>query len=185
MTESYRMRKSRMLAIATQSRDRVTDDTASGQKQHPFLIPPNAPVCIRLDLNDLKCFDTVDRQFEAWGVRFHNAIALHPSNPAFPTRRNHLVLMAGPRSGFLEATFLRPVSFVRGFVTSSRPMLFSAYGDQNNLLAQTELAKANLATLEDSTPANTQLSLTVANTHRVRFYAFDGQFTLDEFSFSF
>uniref|UniRef100_A0ACD5GXR6 Uncharacterized protein n=1 Tax=Desertifilum tharense IPPAS B-1220 TaxID=1781255 RepID=A0ACD5GXR6_9CYAN len=37
-----------------------------------------------MDLENLKCFEVVAHQFEERGVIFTNAIALQPSNPAFP-----------------------------------------------------------------------------------------------------
>lgn len=141
-----------------------------------------ASTYIRLDMEDLPCFATVERQFEQWDVVFANAIAIHPSNPAYPPRSGITVLMGAPKDGYLEATFLRPVHFVSGFVTSSRRTVLTAFDRDNQAIASTETSGANLANSESAQP-NAQLSIRAANIHRVTFHAFDGQLTLDDFCF--
>jgi hypothetical protein len=141
--------------------------------------------CIRLDLEDLDCFEVVDRQFERWGVRFANAVALQPSNPAFPSRSGKTVLMGAPRSGRLEATFNGPVTYVSGFITSSRRTVLSAYDEKDRPLASTASESGNLAGSSSRIPPNVQLSLQAANIRRIIFHTFDGELTLDEFSFSY
>lgn len=141
------------------------------------------PTCICLNLDDLKCFETVEHQYEKWGVIFHNCLAIQPSNPAFPTHSGLTVLMSSPQSKFLEATFLKPVSCVSALVTSSQRLVFSAYDRDRQLLAQTVLPSSNLANTESVLPPNTLLSITAKNISSVTFCAFDGQFTLDNFRF--
>ncbi len=143
------------------------------------------PTCISLDLKDLKCFEAVERQYEQWGVIFQNSLAIQPSNPAFPSYSGLNVLMGSPKSGFLEATFLRPVKSVSAFVTSSQRLVLSAYGRDRHLLAQTILPGANLANSDSVIPPNTLLSVTANEIHSVTFAAFDGQFTVDNFRFCF
>jgi hypothetical protein len=144
----------------------------------------DAQTCICLNLEDLKCFEVVDHQYERWGVTFQNSLAIQPSNPAFPTNSGLTVLMGAPKSGFLEATFLRPVNQVSACVTSSQRLVLSAYDRDRQLLAQSILPSANLANSDSALPPNTLLSVTVENIHSVTFCAFDGQFTLSEFRFS-
>ncbi|MDZ8263354.1 hypothetical protein [Nostoc sp. ChiQUE01b] len=141
------------------------------------------PTCICLDLEDLKCFEAVERQYERWGVIFHNSLAIQPSNPAFPTYSGLIVLMGAPKSGFLEATFLRPVNSVSAFVTSSQRLVLSAYDRDRQLLAQTALPGSNLANSDSPISPNTLLSINVNNIYSVTFCTFDGQFTLDNFRF--
>ncbi|MEH2173369.1 hypothetical protein [Nostoc sp.] len=141
------------------------------------------PTCICLDLEDLKCFEAVERQYERWGVIFDNCLAIQPSNPAFPTYSGLIVLMGAPKSGFLEATFLRPVNSVSAFVTSSQRLVLSAYDRDRQLLAQTALPGSNLANSDSAISPNTLLSINVNNIHSVTFCTFDGQFTLDNFRF--
>jgi hypothetical protein len=143
------------------------------------------PTCVRINLEGLHCFEVVDQQFQQWGVTFSNAIALQPSNPAFPPRTGKTVLMGSPKDGWVEAKFEFPVQSVAGFVTSSRRTVLLAYDADDQPVARTESPGANLAGSSSLIPANVQLSLKASNIHRVMFQTFDGQFTLDDFSFSY
>ncbi|MBW4614731.1 MAG: hypothetical protein KME21_15930 [Desmonostoc vinosum HA7617-LM4] len=140
---------------------------------------------ICLNLEELKCFEAVERQYEHYGVVFHNCLAIEPSNPAFPTHKGLTVLMGAPKSGFLEATFVRPVNCMSALVTSSQRLVLSAYDRDRRLLTQAILPGANLANSDSSIPPNTLLSITANDIHSVTFCAFDGQFTLGDFRFSF
>lgn len=144
-----------------------------------------SPAYVRLDLEELNCFDVVDRQFQKWGVTFANAIALHPSNPAYPPRSGMIVLMGSPRSGWLEATFRHPVQFVSGFITSSKRTTLRAFDANNQPLGQIVSSGANLAGSDSDIQPNVQLSLKAENIHRITFHTFDGHLTLDDFSFGF
>ncbi len=141
------------------------------------------PGCICLNLEDLKCFESVEHQYENWGVIFHNTLAIQPSNPAFPTLSGLTVLMSASKGGFLEANFLQPVNCVSAFVTSSQRLVLSAYDRDRQLLAQTILPGANLANSDSAVPPNTLLSIKAPDIYSVSFCAFDGQFTLDNFRF--
>lgn len=145
--------------------------------------PLNKGTCVRLNMEDLKCFDVVERQFQQWGLTFRNAIALHPSNPAFPPRSGTTVLMGAPKNGLIEISFEFPVRFVSGFVTSSQRTILSAYDQQNQLLGRSELTEPNLAGTDSNIPPNSQLSVAVPNIYRITFYAFDGCLTVDDLSF--
>ncbi len=140
---------------------------------------------IRLDLEDLKCFEVVDRQFQRWGVNFGNAIALHPSNPAFPCRSGMTVLMGAPKNGWLEVTFTYPITWISAFVTSSRRTVLSAYDRDDKPIAHAEIPGPNLAGSDSPIPPNAELTLKTNNIYRLTFYAFDGQLTIDDFSFIF
>lgn len=145
--------------------------------------PQASRTCVHLDLENLRSFEVVDQQFERWGITFMNAIALQPSNPAFPPRSGTMVLIGGPRSGWLEATFRYPASFVSCFVTSSRQVVLSAYDSQNNAISRVEMPEANLAGSKSAIAPNRQLTLEVPDIYRITLYAFDGQFSLDDFQF--
>lgn len=138
-------------------------------------------VCIRLDLEDLPCFTQVDRQYEAWGVLFKNAVAIRPSNPAFPPRSGVMLLHGAPDSGWIEATFLRPVQYVSSFITSSRLTVMSAFDCHNQLIAQIASPDANFQ--GSAYCPNLRLSVNAANIHRITLYSFNGQLTIDEFCF--
>lgn len=148
-------------------------------------IPNNQPTIIRLDLEDLKCFEVVERQFQQWGITFKNAVALQPSNPAFPPYSGNTVLMGAPKNGFLEAIFQHPIRFVSGYVTSSQRTILSVYDKEDKLLTRTEMSGPNLAGSGSEIPPNFQLRISVPNIHRMTFYAFDGQLTVDDLCFGF
>ncbi|OUL34376.1 hypothetical protein BV372_14165 [Nostoc sp. T09] len=167
-------------AIASEWQGQVKDaKDASATTQE------NTPTCISLNFDDLKCFETVERQYESWGVIFHNSLAIQPSNPAFPTHSGLKVLMGSPKSGLLEVSFLRPVNWVSALVTSSQRLVLTAYDRDRKLVAQTVLPGSNLANSGSSIPPNTLLSIAANDIHHVSFSAFDGQFTLDNFRFCF
>lgn len=137
--------------------------------------------CVRLDLEDLPCFTVVDRQYEAWGVLFNNAIAIRPSNPVYPPYSGLMVLLGAPNSGWLEATFVHPVHYVSSFITSSRSTVMSAFNRQSQLLARIESPSANLK--NSSCSANLRLSLTATNIYRITLQSLNGQLTVDDFCF--
>jgi hypothetical protein len=147
----------------------------------------NSPVaeCIFLQLDNLKCFEVVEHQYESKGVIFHNCIAIQPSNPAFPAHSGVVVLMGSPKSGLLEATFIRPVNSVSAFVTSSQRLIMSAYDRDRQVLNQAVLPTGNLANSDSGIAPNTLLSVSGDNIHSVSFRAFDGQFTVDDLSFCY
>jgi hypothetical protein len=152
---------------------------------HPLGASPFAsPQQTYLDLEDLVCFEVVDRQFQKQGVTFTNAIALHPSNPAFPARSGQTLLMGAPHPGLIEARFHRPVSFISAFVTASRPTVLSAYDSQDRLIAETTLKEANLEGSDTTLPPNIELCLCTPHIHRVVFSAVGGHLTIDDVSFS-
>ncbi len=146
---------------------------------------------VRLDLDELECFEVVDTQYEDLGIRFANAIALHPSNPAFPPQSGHTVLTGAPKSGWLEATFARPVRLVSGFVTGSRSTILMGFDEANQLVAQAETLGANLATdisgdrphTESNAEPNAELVVSAHNIYRIKFSSFGGQLAIGGISF--
>jgi hypothetical protein len=141
--------------------------------------------CVSLNLEILKCFESVNLQYEELGIVFSNCIAIQPSNPAFPTNEGSIVLMGAPKSGFLEATFVHPVNIAKVLITSSQRLIMSAYNRDRQLIAQNILPGANLANTDSVVPPNTLLSVTARDIYSISLCAFDGQFTIDEFSFCF
>jgi hypothetical protein len=145
-------------------------------------------VCVRLDVEDMDCFAVVTHQYESWGIRFKNAVAICPSNPAYPARSGTKVLMGAPENGWLEATFSRPVQHVSSFVTSSRSTVMRAFNRQNQLVAETT-SPANLPSShragESGQPAspNLRLSLDAQNIHKVTFESYSGHLTVDDLCF--
>lgn len=138
---------------------------------------------VRINLDQLRPFEVVERQFQSHGVTFRNAIALIPSNPAFPARNGQTVLMGSPKSGLVEARFERPVEFVTGYVTASSSAVMAAYDADDKPLAQVRTSGANLAGSGSKISPNAELRVRGHNIRRVTFQAFDGQLTLGEFCF--
>lgn len=138
--------------------------------------------CVCLNLETLKCFEVVEHQYEEFGVIFNNCIAIQPSNPAFPTD-NAVVLMGAPKGGFLEVAFTRPVNIVKALVTSSQRLLLSAYNRERKIVAQAVLPVGNLANSDSTLLPNALMSVKASQIYSITFCAFDGQFTVDNFSF--
>lgn len=138
--------------------------------------------CVCLNLETLKCFEVVEHQYEEFGVIFNNCIAIQPSNPAFPTD-NAVVLMGAPKGGFLEVAFTRPVNIVKALVTSSQRLLLSAYNRERKIVAQAVLPAGNLANSDSTLLPNALMSVKASQIYSITFCAFDGQFTVDNFSF--
>ncbi|TVR05442.1 MAG: hypothetical protein EA395_15660 [Phormidium sp. GEM2.Bin31] len=143
------------------------------------------PPSVRLDFEGLTRFEILRDQYQHWGVHFKNAIAVSPSNPAYPPHSGEIVIMGAPKSGFLELTFDRPVKFVTGYVTSSRFTAMSAYNGCGETIARNQLSAANLANSNSSVQPNYQLSVQWPDIHRVTFYAFDGELVVDDISFGY
>lgn len=141
------------------------------------------PATVYLDFEQLSNFDRVDSYFQQWGVSFGNAIALRPSNPAFPPRSGKTVLMSHPHPGCLEVKFCAPVQSVSGYVTSSQRLHLVAFDAGDRPIAQTGLASANLARPGCKLSPNQHLRLQAPGIYRLAFYASGGQLTLDDFSF--
>lgn len=147
------------------------------------LAPAHHRKRVNLNFGKLQPFEVVNRQFQRLGVTFANAIALSPSNPAYPSPTGRMVIMGCPKAGWLEASFDAPVKFVSSCVTSSRPTVMAAFDSNNQPVAQTEMRTANLAGSNSELPPNVELRLNGDNIRRVTFYSFDGQLTVGEFSF--
>jgi hypothetical protein len=143
------------------------------------------PSSVYLNLEDLKCFEVVERQFHHYGITFKNAIALQPSNPAYPPRSGTTVLMGAPKSGWLEASFSQPIRRLCCYVTSSQRTILSAHDHNDNLIARSSMASSNLAGSDSPIPPNTQLKIEGSNISRITFYAFDGELAVTDLSFSF
>lgn len=146
---------------------------------------PQTPTLVRLDLEDLKCFEVVEKQFEHWGVTLHNAIAIHPSNPAYPPHSGVTILMGAPKGGFLEVRFQYPVRLFCAFVTSSSRAVVKAYDQNDTVLEKTDIPTGNLAVSDAAVPANMEVNLQHPHIHRVTFLAFNGQLTVDDLTFGF
>lgn len=146
------------------------------------LVKPQPPLT-HLDFEHLRCFESVEQQFVALGVEFHNAIALRPSNPAFPPSPGQTVLIGAPRSGVLDASFKRPVEMISVILTASRRTVITAFDQMDRAIAKTELPRANLATSASSDSPNRHLQIYAQDIHRIRVRSVGGQFIIGDFAF--
>jgi hypothetical protein len=146
-------------------------------------VPLALPACVRLALEQLKCFEVVEHQFGNWGLTFGNTVAIQPSNPAFLNTSEKTILMGAPKSGLIEVTFKHPVRWVSGLVTSSRRTVLSACDLDGNSIAQAEMPAPNLAGSNSPIAPATPLCVKAPNIYRITFYAFDGQLVVDDFTF--
>ena len=147
--------------------------------------PPPATSPIQLELESLNCFETVEYQFQAWGVIFRNAIAIQPSNPAFVTEPEQIVLMSAPDSGFLEISFQHPIQSIAARVTSSRPTVLSAFNNQNQEIARTQMTTPEATEVIASVLSPTVLEIHQPDIYQVTFCTFDGQLIIDELQLQF
>lgn len=143
------------------------------------------PQLVHLDFSHLGCYEVVERQFIQWGIEFHNAIALHPSNPSFPVEEEGTVLMGAPRSGLLDATFKKPVCLVSALLTGSRRTVMTAFDASGTIVAKTEIPKANLAHSDAPFPPNQAIHLQADGISRIRVRSIGGQFTMGSLSFGY
>lgn len=144
-----------------------------------------APHCVRIALQDLKCFEVVEHQFRHWGLTFTNTVAIQPSNPAFLTAPGMTILMGAPKSGQIEVSFKYPVRFVSGLVTSSRRTVLSACDSDGAQVAQDEMPAPNLVGSNSPIDPSTELRVKAPNISKITFYAFDGQLVVHDLIFGF
>lgn len=80
--------------------------------------PVPAAESVQISFEALSAFDRVTTQFESLGVRFHNAIALKPSNPVFPQDEDTCVLLPTHTNSALMFELLQPMQWVEVSVSS-------------------------------------------------------------------
>ncbi len=149
------------------------------------IAPPPSSKPIQLELESLNCFEIVESQFLAWGITFRNAIALQPSNPAFVTQPEKIVLMSAPESGFLEISFQHPLRSIEARVTSSRPTVLSAFNNENQEIAQTQMIAPEQTEVVASVLSPTVLQINRSDIYKVTFCTFDGQLIIDDLKLQF
>ncbi|MGB3533865.1 MAG: hypothetical protein WBA13_10155 [Microcoleaceae cyanobacterium] len=141
--------------------------------------PPPRSTPIRLELEALNRFETVEHQFQLWGIAFKNAIALQPSNPAFITKAEQVVLMSGPSSGYIEINFRHPLRSIEARVISSQPAVLSAFNSEEQEIASTHTPVSESTGVISSVLPPTLLQIHTPEIHKVTFSTFDGQLIID------
>ncbi|EKD07076.1 MAG: hypothetical protein P5702_09570 [Limnospira sp. PMC 1291.21] len=164
------------------SRDRAKSSGSADYEKLPQLSPSTR---IRLALEKLQGFEKVEEQFQHWGIKFHNAIALQPSNPRFGIEPGVTVLMGAPKGGALEVTFSHAVRQVWARVTSSRHTVMSAFDENGQLLATDEIKVNKPSDSIGSVLPNAELTVTAKNISKITFYTFDAQLIVDHLKVEF
>lgn len=139
---------------------------------------------IKLNFEEIKCFEILENQFAHLGLTCSNAIAIQASNPAFPEGKGASIIKQ-TINRCLEFNFSKPINFFSCYITSSRKTILSAYDNRGNLLTRSELSQSNLVGSNSPIPANAPLGVQARNIARITIDAFDGQLTLTELSFTF
>lgn len=147
--------------------------------------PPPTSTVIQLELEALNCFETVEHQFDLWGIRFKNAIALQPSNPAFVSKPDQTVLMSGPKSGFVEMYFQHPLRYIEARVISSQTTVLSGFNGQDKEIASTHTPTLPSTTVTASVLPPTLLQIQAEDIYKVIFSTFDGQLIIDHLRLHF
>lgn len=161
--------------------------TVSPQRVSPKFkpAPPPSSTIVQLELEALNCFETVENQFDLWGITFKNAIALQPSNPAFITKPDQVVLMSGPNSGFVEIHFHHPLRYIEARIISSQSTILSAFNADNQEIASTQTPPSESRTVTASVLPPTLLKIQAEDIYKVMFSTFDGQLIIDHLKLHF
>lgn len=141
----------------------------------------------KIDFSQLGNFEVVGPQYEQQGIQFQNAIALHPSNPAFPSCNGNAIILGGPKSGTLDIWFSPPVHTVESSVTSSGVTVMTAFDDNGQIIATDETLGRNLDDEHSDHAPHVRLSVHLANrqeVHHVRLRCGGGHVSLSELGFS-
>ena len=160
--------------------------------------PQHQPIAMCIALGTLKNFEIVTDQYQRDGILFENAIAIHPSNPAFPTRPAQILLVGGPKAGVIDILFREPVYEVEGYVTSSTATVLPSFGAHGEVISRSETLGNNLSGRKHTHhSANTRLAIGETpmaamncrevsipwpqpSIHRVQFRSPGGQFTITD-----
>ncbi|MEM9213758.1 MAG: hypothetical protein AAGD25_05365 [Cyanobacteria bacterium P01_F01_bin.150] len=141
----------------------------------------------QIDLSLLDNFEAVENQYKKQGVCFQNAIAIHPSNPAFPPLRDNTIILGGPKSGTIDINFTPPIYAVTGHVTSSGITVMVAFDDQGQIVGTDDTLGRNLADENSGYPPHACLSIQTLDKqpiHHIRLRCGGGQLSLSDFGFS-
>lgn len=91
---------------------------------------------LRLDFQDLTAFECVTEQYRHLGVYFSGAIALEPSNPAFPPKSTAFVLMPLGHEMMITVTFDTLASQIGAWVCGAGSVILTAFDSKGKILKQ-------------------------------------------------
>jgi hypothetical protein len=134
---------------------------------------PSAPPAqeqTKLDFAALALFEQVRDQYRDRGISFAGAIAIQPSNPAFISGANSLVLMPIAGKAAIEIYFHRPTHHVEVCVVGAKPIMIRAFDADGQLIAKdSTLSQRCLPAQAHSAKPfpPQQLELAAANIYRI------------------
>jgi hypothetical protein len=91
---------------------------------------------LRLDFQDLTAFERVTEQYRHLGVYFSGAIALEPSNPAFPPQSTPFVLMPLGHEMMITVSFDTLASRIGALVCGAGSIVLTAFDSEGKILKQ-------------------------------------------------
>ncbi len=99
----------------------------------------------QLDFEELAAFEPVGDRYANLGIHFMGAVALMPSNPAFPPHSGSLVLMPVANQLGITVELRRPARLLGAFAIGSKPVRLTAFDKDNNRIARagTEVSGEN------------------------------------------
>jgi hypothetical protein len=101
----------------------------------PFSCPPVTDP-LQLDFTDLKVFESVQDQYQQWGIRFEGAIALRPSNPAFQVEPGTIVLVPEAGRSKIAVQFEQLRKWVGAVVTATQQVKLTLLNRDNEPIAE-------------------------------------------------
>lgn len=118
-----------ILSSRAASSSELTRDFRSGAGSSPRLLLPRL---LQLNFEDLAAFEPVGDRYANLGVHFTGAVALMPSNPAFPPRSGSQVLMPVANQLGITVELRHPARRVGAFAIGSQPVKITAFDKDNN-----------------------------------------------------
>ncbi|WP_416674851.1 hypothetical protein [Egbenema bharatensis] len=91
---------------------------------------------LQLDFTDLKVFESVQDQYQRWGIRFEGAIALRPSNPAFQIEPETIVLVPEVGCSNIAVQFEQLRKWVGAVVTATQRVKLTLLNRENEPIAE-------------------------------------------------
>ncbi len=139
---------------------------------------------VQISFEALSAFDRVTTQFESLGVRFHNAIALKPSNPAFPQDTDACVLLPTQNNSSLALDFVQPMTWIEVSVSSVQAVRLRGFDASDEVLTEAGDAYdyCNLGAHPNHELPQQQLRIAAAGLSKVVIES-DTPLTLNEISF--
>lgn len=154
------------------------------QNQNPWSLQTSTPT--RLDFEDLSAFEIVKDQYRHQGIRFEHAIALEPSNPAFPLINGSRVLMPVAEQTCITLHFKQPVQHIGAWVTSARTINLTAFDTEGRQVGRVSLGPFSYLALSPQHTAQFPQQILQIKGRAIAKVVFESSapFTLDNLFFS-